>query len=286
MPYQYTEFDGVDLPPYDQSLNSLTLTACPRLWYAASAASSTNGTPVAATPYRRPTASAAVMWGRWIIWLTAWVISLVDDVGDYLVTEDAVGNLRSQVADLRAKIRTRGSLWRVWQDDTTVREWKTARLTAINHTISRDSPLTAADVTCQLETSMAYWHAETVTTVSASAVASVANSLLVDNAGETVDDATITFTRTSGTITAIALTCAELGIGLAWTGSLGSGHVLTIDAGAQTIADNTTDSYSGFSLVTHTAAGWLTIPRGTYVLGVTVTGGNATVALSYYTQTA
>jgi hypothetical protein len=187
------------------------------------------------------------------------------------------------VAELRTKIRVRGNLWRVRQDDG-AREWKLARMLTMSHTITYQEPCPTAVVVCQIETPMAQWHAETVTTVSASAVNSVALPFLVENVGETVDDAIVTVARSSGTVTAFSLVCAELGISLVWTGSMGAGHVLTIDAGAQTVVETGIDGYSGFSLVSHTAPGWLTLPYGIYTFIATVVGGNAIIAFNYYPQ--
>lgn len=209
---------------------------------------------------------------------------LVDDVGDYLIAADAQTSLRSQVSELRAKIRQRGTLWRVRLDDESVLEWKTARLLGVRQLVTRDNPVAAAELACEFETLMTNWHAETVTTASLSTTAGIAGSLIVENAGDTVNDAVVTVTRTSGTIIAVTITCAALGVAWTWTGSLGAADVLTIDTGAHTIIKTDADAYSGFSLSGHTARDWLPITQGNHLFLVTVVGGNATVAVSHYTQ--
>lgn len=217
---------------------------------------------------------------------------LVDETGDFLVDENGdgliAGNgpqmLQAQVTALKEEIGNTGRLWRKRLADD-VLEWKTARFTAMQWPRKWSDHAIIAEISCQFETAMEFWHANTATTTSGSASNGISLPLLVNNAGQTVDDAVITITRSSGTITAMSLTCSELGIDLVWTGSLGSGDVLRIDCGAQTIRKGTANAYSGFSLGgSHTAAGWLPIASGTYSFIAVVTGGNATVAIQHYNQ--
>lgn len=213
---------------------------------------------------------------------------IVDDLGDELVTaESEAADLRSQVESLRARVRSRGQLWRVLLEDETVRQWKTARFVRMSQPQVASDRAFKVSLTCEFETAMTYWHAEDATTSSGSATSGAPLALVVDNGGETVEDAVLTVTRTSGTITAVAVVCTSLGLSWTWTGSLTAGDVLVVDAGLQTVEENGAGVYSGFALSSsHSASKWLTITPGPHLMYVTTTGGNATVSLSFYHQVA
>jgi len=284
MSYLYTTFDGVALPLYDHSQSHDMMPSEPTLLDSVGGAYDWVG-----TGRRKGRKQTLSLTGVYIGELTYLVDDagnyLVDDVGDFLISGDSETMARSQIAELMAKKGTRGQLFRKRLDDA-VLEWKTARLLSVSWQRKWEDHAVKAELTCQFESRMEYWHAATATTTSGNATASVALPVMVENTGEQVEDATITVTRTSGTITVVSLVCAELGIALEWAGSLGASEVLTIDCDAQTVKKNTTDSFGGFTLtpVYHTAAGWLPIPKGSYLFSATVVGGNATVAISHYTQ--
>lgn len=282
MSYQYTAFDDVALPLYNHEQNHDLMASESTLLDSIGGAYDWHGTD------RRKGRKQLINLKGIYFGATTYLVDetgdkLVDESDDYLIAGDSQQMLQAQITALREKKGVKGTLWRNRLDDSTL-EWKTARLLQVGWPRKWDDHAVLAEVTCQFETLMEFWHAATATTTSGSATSGVALPLLVEVTGEQVDDATITITRTSGTITAVSLTCAELGISLAWTGTMGAGDVLTIDCGAQTVKENTTDAYSGFSLSGHTAAGWLPIPQGNYVFYATVTGGNATVAIQHYNQ--
>ena len=69
-----------------------------------------------------------------------------------------------------------------------------------------------------------------------------------------------------------------------WTGTLANGVALTIDAGAQTFLNGSTDAYSGLAYASaHTARGILPLAPGTNGLMIT-TDASASVSLSHYDQ--
>lgn len=282
MTYKYTDFDEVPLPEYNPSQKHDPTGMGSALLKSIGGAYDYRGTSLGrAEPQALPVTGVYVGAVDYLVDENG--DYLVDDLGDYLIAGDAQEMARAQVVAIREKARVQGQLWRVWLDDETVREWKTARLLAVKQTVAHNQPRPAVEVTLEFETAMTYWHAEAETITSVNAVASVPISLIVDNAGQIVDDAVITVTRTSGTVTAFALTGD--GISLSWAGSLGAGDSLTIDCGTQPKPDGSVDSYSGFSLgVAHTAAGWLPLAPGANPLLITVTGGNATVDIAHYNQ--
>lgn len=66
-----------------------------------------------------------------------------------------------------------------------------------------------------------------------------------------------------------------------WTGSLPVGKVLTIDCGAFTVLNDTTDAYSGVSLESgHAIDCWIELEPGDNVLSVTRTGGDASASFT------
>jgi hypothetical protein len=212
----------------------------------------------------------------------------VDEAGNAFIFGNASTMLRSQVTALTEKTRQVGQLWRVHLDDETVREWKTARLMQVRHT-QRQEDLFIANITANFEPLMANWHAETQTVTSSSVTAGTPKLILVENAGETVEDGVVTVTRTSGTVTAFSLACTTLGISWVWTGSIASGEVVTVNDGDDTVissnaAGTLTNAYSGFSRPGHAAKGFLTLPRGTHLFYVTALGGNISIAFKHYTQ--
>lgn len=216
---------------------------------------------------------------------------LVDNLGNHIVDNNGnriiAGNeaqiLRAQLVALREKVRKRGTLWRTRLDDETVREWKTARLLRMGQPQRVRDRKNMATVTLDFESPMAFWHAEDATTFSTSVSDGTTAYLVVENPGETVNDAVVTVTRTSGTVTAVQVTCTDLGINWVWSGSLGSGESLVVDEGEQGIAEGGVAAYSGFS-VAGSQPGWMNIQRGSWVFQITVTGGTANFELSMYNQ--
>lgn len=210
---------------------------------------------------------------------------LVDDGGDNLIVGSAAQDVRASVTAIMEKIGQRGTLWRTRLDDD-VQQWKTARLLSIPWEREVVDVGLLAELTCQLETTMDAWRAESSSSDSVGTSSGVPAALTVDNGGSlSVTDAIITVTHTSGTITQVDIDDAAAGIDLTWTGSLGSGNVLTIDCGAQTVKKGSADAYSTFSLGSgHTVQGWCPLAVGANPIVVKTTGGAATVAITYYEQ--
>lgn len=284
MSYQYVEFDGVSLPLYDHAQSHDPMPVETAIVDSIGGAHDWWG-----SARRRGRKQLISFIGRYF----AEGFYLVDDVGDFLV--DEAGHflttnfgpeaLRQQVDSLLEKRGVRGPLWRLRLDDNAL-EWKTARLLQIGWPRIWEDHALIAKLTPQFETLMDGWHAENATNTSGSATDGVPLGINVENTGQmAVYDAALTVTRTSGTITAVTIVYLAGGIDLEWTGSLGDGDVLTIDCSNQTVRKNSTDAYSGFSLESaHTAEGWLPLEVGVNALVVTVTGGDATVAVSHYNQ--
>lgn len=282
MSYQYTEFDGVPIALYDHAQDHSSMPSESALRDSIGGAWDWRGT-TRRKGRRQVFSPSGKYFGETEVLVDETGDPLTDESGDYLIAGDGPTMLAAQVRALMEKKGSQAQLWRRRLVDG-VLQWKTARLLAVQWQRKWDDHAIVADITAQFETMMEFWRAATATTASGSATDGVMLALSVDNDGETIDDATIVVTRTSGTITAVSLVCVELGINLSWTGSIGAGEALTIDCGAQTVRENGVDAYSGFSLSGHTAAGWLPIRQGQYPFAATVTGGNATVSIQYYTQ--
>lgn len=281
MAYLIDEFDGINLPLYNPQQQDDTAPVDSALLDSVGGVFDYYGT-APRLARRQQIEITGIYLGR-----TAYLTDeagnrLVDEAGNYLIAGDAENRLRAQLQALRAKTGVRGPLWRTRQDDG-AREWITARLLRVTHGKRQEEMAVMATVTCLWESMHTAWRAEMATTTAGSAVDGIALGINVSNGGDvTVYDATLTITRTSGTITTMVVIGPN--IALSWTGSLASGS-LVIDCGAQTVEAAGADSYSGFELDTgHSARGWLPLETGITPLVITVTGGNATVTVTHYNQ--
>jgi len=209
---------------------------------------------------------------------------IVDHQGDFIATATALGYLRRQVDAIRAKQGVRGTLYRRRWDNTTVVQWKTARLLAVRERSSTEQRARYAQIDLEFETAMAAWRAATASGANGTLVSGGAVGLNVTADGNTpVEDAIITVTA-AGAISSLAVKGLHAGIDLRYVGSIGAGSVLQIDCGAQTVLLNGASAYSGFSLGSgHTAQGWLPMAEGITPL-VVESNGAGTVAISWFDQ--
>lgn len=208
---------------------------------------------------------------------------IVDHSGNNLIDGTGKGDLQAQLEALTYYLGRRGQLYRQYFNDSTRLQWKTARLLQVSHPRQqKDTPL-LANVGCTFETYMAAWRAASATTTTLGA-GSGAQGLAVTNGGNvTVRDAILTITA-GATVSSVRVQHVAQGVDWAWAGTLASGSALTIDAGAQTILNGSTDAYSGLTYGSaHTAAGILPLGPGTNVLQIT-TDASVTVSLSHYDQ--
>lgn len=207
---------------------------------------------------------------------------LIDELGNPLIAGTAQTILRNQVDALAGMIGQRDQLWRERLDDG-VRQWRYARL--LQARPRQDVEQWAADVVemeAAFEMANGGWRSQSATTTNGTLVSGGLVGLTINVGGNIeVRDAILTITA-SGTITSLAITAAALGVSLAWTGSLSSGQVLTIDCGAQTVLRGSVNQYSGFSLAAgHTARGWLPLRNGLNTLLVQ-SSGPGSVSVSRY----
>ncbi len=208
----------------------------------------------------------------------------VTSSGDYRVASDsAVRDLQGQTDDLKAKIGVTGQVWRERLADGAL-TWKQCRLLHVKHVETVDQASVISEVESEFETTMVAWRAEVATTSSINTTSGSTSTLNVSNAGlMTVEDAILRISRTSGTITSVHVTGD--GVDLIWTGSIGAGETLEIDAGLDTVTIDDEDEYSGFELGSgHASVNYLPLQRGTNLFQVTVSGGNATVSVEHYNQ--
>ena len=203
-----------------------------------------------------------------------------------IVTHDAYTDLRSQIAALWRQLGVYGQLWRRWHTDATKKQWKQARLLHVPWQQSYGDVGLMANVSCVFETEQIAWREETQQSVSESVADGVLKQVSAHNDGDVpINDAVLTVTRTSGTITSFTVVSTALGVDFVWTGTIGAGESVVLNNGSQTIKRGTTDVYSGLTLnAGHTVDGWLPLRRGSNPLIVQVNGGAATVAVTYYHQ--
>lgn len=203
-----------------------------------------------------------------------------------IIISDAFINLQSQTDDLKAKIGMRGQLWRQRISDG-VLSWKQCRLLQVSHVEDVDKAGQVSEVESTFETMMSGWHAQSTSSASVVATAGVATALTITNSNGLlpVFDGVLTVVRGTGTITSVRI--QGVGIDLTWNGSLGSGTNLTIDSGLNTVVTNPggVDAYSGLTYnAGHVSQYFLPLAVGLNSWTVTLTGGNGTVAFTYYAQ--
>lgn len=283
--YQIYQFDGVDLPIYEPEQDLSTGAVDSTLL------ASVGGVFDVWSGYQRTPRIVKHTVGG-IYEATDGTLYLVDHSGNYLIdhssnriiTATGTQYLRQQVDAIRAKHGVAGALYRRRWDDTTVTQWKTARLLAVQERSDLQHRITLAKVDCVFESAMANWRAAAATTASGTLVSGGQVGLLLTSSGNaTIDDATITVTA-AGAITSLQFVCVALGVDLRYTGSLASSNVLVIDCGTQTVTVDGVAAYAGFALGSgHTARGWLPLAPGSYAL-VVASNGAGTVAVSQYDQ--
>lgn len=282
MAYRYIEFDGVPLPAANFEQQHDTAPVESDLLDSVGGVFAYHGN--APKRARRQTISLrGIYWGETDYLVDDLGNPIVDEAGNRLIAGDATAMLRSQVDALRAKRGRQGALVRVRMDDG-AEQWLTARLLQIAWQRTRPDMAVRAELSCQFESAMTAWRAETATSVTVSAAAGVPTGLLTQNGGDVpVANATLAVARTSGTITAVRV--QGPGIDWTWTGTLDTGQTLTVDCGSQTMRRSGADVYGGWvRAAAHTAAGWLPLALGDNPFLVTVAGGNATITISHYNQ--
>ena len=284
MAYQLTEFDDVALPVYNPRQQHDPMPGeSPFLRSVGSFVDYFAGR--AAQAASQTIAITGLCYGETVYLVDETGAYVVDEAGNRVISGSPATELRSQIEALRNKVRKRGRLVRIRLDDG-ARQWKTARFLQMAAPQDVKDRTFKAEVTCQFETVDVGWHSEEATIISGNAVAGSPLTLFVPNGGGmTIDDAVLTITGTSGPITQVDIQSIAAGINLRWTGSLATGQSLVIDNGAATLRKAGADAYvAGFVQAGHVVRGWLPLEQGTTALAVTTTGGNATVALTYYVQ--
>jgi hypothetical protein len=283
--YQIYEFDGVPLPVYnpDQDLSTGTVDS--------TLLASVGGTFDVWSGYQRtPRMIKHTVSGLYAA--DDALLLLVDHAGNQIV--DHAGNrimvatdtqqVRGQVDAIRAKVGIRSGLWRRRWDDTTVTQWKMARLLSVQDRSNLQHRTVATQVDCIFESAMANWRTATADVASGTLVSGGQVGLLLGNEGNATIEDSILIVTASGTITSLQFTIAHLGVDLRYTDTLVSGSVLMIDCGAQTVTVNGAAAYAGFSLGNgHTARSWLPLPLGPSAMLVG-SDGAGTVQSSHYDQ--
>lgn len=209
---------------------------------------------------------------------------IVDESGNFIIVGEGPQQLRAQIDALTAKQGVRGLLYRQRLDDTTVQQWKRARLMQVAHTRKVEERDVLANIGCTFESLMAAWRSKEASESNVE-LENGAVALSVENGGTVrVEDAIITITATMATITSVRVQDAALTIDWTWAGSLTVGQILVIDCGAQTVRKNGVDAWSGLTLnAGHTADGWLPLAVGPTPLTITCNVAG-TLSIAHYDQ--
>ena len=211
----------------------------------------------------------------------------------YWVAGNRATMLLAQIDMLRQAVRKRGTLWRVRFPDG-ARQWKTARFLRMSQPQVTNDRLFKASVTCEFESAMTNWHAETATTFSKRVTDGTTRNMLVSNPGATAYDAVLTVTAVTGPIVNFTVNCEELGIALGFLPTAVTGHATGLLAGESFVMDagrliatlDGDDAYVAFGDLSgpHTAPGWLPIRRGNWAFELYSEDGTADFELSFYPQ--
>jgi hypothetical protein len=283
--YQIYEFDGVTLPEYnpeqDLSSGSVDSTLMSSAGGSFDVWSGIRRTPRTVKHQISGIYTAADG--------TAYIVDhagnqIVDHNGNRIIANTAQALLRGQVDAIRAKHGATGSLRRRRWDDTTVYQWKTARLLQVVERSDVKHRTVAAKVDLIFESAMANWRDASVDTISGTLVAGGAVGLLLESQGNaTIEDSVITVAASSA-ISSLQFSILHLGIDLRYSGAVGAGSTLQIDCGAQTVLLNGVAAYAEFSLgARHTARCWCPLPPGSWAMQVSANGAG-TVTASHYDQ--
>lgn len=286
MSFIYTEFDGVSLPVFnhDQTHDSMPMET-------ALLGTIGNAFDWVGTERRRGRKQTIALTGEYM-GETTYFDDGEDGASsgdDALIWGDAYESFAASVTGLLGKRGVRGPLWRTYLLDDS-RQWKTARLMNVNWPRAWEDHAIKGKLSCVFETTMDGWRAENETelTKNLSADGFEYTWIVGVDSELTINDAVITITRGSGTITSVYISAPDLGIDLAFTGLATAIGSLIIDCGAQTMRhSNGTDIYSYFALgAGHTARGWCPLPPGTHQFNMTVNGGTAIATIAFYPQMA
>lgn len=198
---------------------------------------------------------------------------------------------------VRALTRKRDVLWALMADGT--RRWITARCMGVR--VSRDAKQGVYQpVELSFEAAWPFWQAEDeigatgyysdddLTTVGAddwlpTAASGTAQTVYHD--GNVYQyDVLWEFMPSGAALTAVQVDNSTTGYTFSWAGSVSSGNTLRIDCGAETVYNEATEAYSGFTRPT-TKAQWFALAPGANTITVTYTvggGGTLTYGPRYY----
>lgn len=148
---------------------------------------------------------------------------ILDHSGNHILIATSEQWLRQQVDLLRSRIGVRGTIWRRRWEDTTVTEWKTARLLALKESGNTQLRTVLAEFDLSFETAHAAWRSASASTASGNLVSGGYLGLLATSGGNApVMDPVVTIAA-GGTITSIEIVCVAAGVDLRWAGSLAAG---------------------------------------------------------------
>lgn len=283
--YQIYEFDGVALPLYnaEQDLSSGAVDS--------TLLASVGGAFDVWAGVRRVAQSVKLQVGGIYAAAdgTAYIVDhagnqIVDHAGNDIIAGTAQALLRGQVDAIRAKQGATGSLWRRRWDDSTVAQWRTARLLQVVERSDITHRTVAAQVDLIFESAMANWRDASADTITGTLVSGGEVGLLLESQGNaTIEDSVITVAA-AGAISSLQFSILHLGIDLRYAGAIGAGSTLRIDCGAQTVTLNGAAAYAGFSLGSgHSARGWCPLPPGAWAMQV-ASNGAGTVTATHYDQ--
>ncbi len=189
-------------------------------------------------------------------------------------------SVQASVDAMMGLLGQRLQLWRMRTADSAI-QWKYARLLSCRW--ERDVAQSQhADVVSEFE-AVGYWKSASVATP----VSRTSTGTLTPTGGgkARVYDAVITFTASSTTTHTFRFQDSTNGIDWTFSASVTSGQVVTIDCGAMSVLNNTTNAYSSFTInAGHTSDYWCVVRPGSNSYTLTLSAGAGTFAVTWYDQ--
>jgi hypothetical protein len=201
--------------------------------------------------------------------------------GRWIATDAAM--MGTKAAALYALLGQRSRLWR---SVSTTNHWRWARCIEVSSELSPREGAYYAEFQLRFELDAGPWYHEDVSNPTF-LLTNNPHAVVVNNTGNAaVENAVLAITAAGSAITHLIVEHWAGYTGWTWTGNLGVGQTLTVDAFNRRVMIGTTDAYSGFAFNTalQKIEEWIYLLPGSNSLAVGRTGGStaSTAQLTFY----
>lgn len=207
--------------------------------------------------------------------------NIVDESSNNLITGTPINLLLNDVYKIRAAVGTYKKLW-IEELNSATLSWKNSRLLEVNQQETTSFNNIWVPLNLIFETAQEKWKAEDLTTSSTS-LSSGSTVVQLSNSGrDSVNDAVITVTSTTGTVSSTRIRTSTTD--LTWTSNIALNKSLVIDCGKLTVEYDGQDAWNELLIDnSHVHNGFLTLNTGITPITVTV-DNDCTFKIEYYEQ--